>query len=156
MGSKNESDFNSKITEKLNGCSDKFVNFIKTLKPFEIRTDGSVETSLLFRLSKLHNLDKHNILIPTISVLELKNVKIENSNGSGLTIQTLRTEGNGTRNNGRIISVPIPGVKYSCDPNAKFSVCFSNTNIVDGSDIIEFLNSAEQSINNIINSVPDS
>lgn len=142
---KAEVDFDGGITSKLSGAPDAFIDFVKGLKPYRAAKDGSAGNTQLWALSQLDNLDKHLVLLPTISVLTVKNVRIITPQGGGLTIGQLEVSGNG-----KIARMAGKGAEYHADPDAIFSVSFTNTKLVDGENVIGVLSELEKGVSHII------
>jgi hypothetical protein len=144
---KNKADLSKCLRKKLEGSTEKFIKFIEG---FDTYSDGN--HSLIYILSQLNNLDKHERFVPTTTVSILRNISIIHGNNQRIEIGELNIPrgGNGTFG---LLQSNSDTIEVKADSDSSISVVFSNTNLIDGEEIISSLNNIHSCVSGIVNSV---
>jgi len=140
-----KSGFDGAVAGALKGAPQVFVDFVKRQKPH--KEGGS---AALYNLSKLDNLDKHMVLIPSISVVRLGGINVVGPDG---TIRQAFGEieicgGKGQK--GALLLGGWPDCKLEPKGRPTFSVCFSKTGLVDGKNVVELLEELSAQVAEIV------
>jgi hypothetical protein len=128
-------DLEAAIPRKLHGASDAFIRFVREAKPYRDGGDGVV-----FPLSRLDNLDKHDSIIPSLSVHRVHNIVLSATNPNGcqlhMTVGVVEARG-GSIN----LAAMQPGatMELNKDTYGSFQIEFQQTGILDGEPIIDTL-----------------
>ncbi len=143
-----EADLDGGIASKLCGTPDEIRDLVKSIKPYKTDRAGRAGNFLIRGLSKLDDMDKHLLLIPTISVVSLRNIRVTAPDGSTiLIVGELNVSGDG---NVDVVAVGGSGLKFEADSQATFDVFFANTEILDGHQVIETLTRTSDAVRDVI------
>ena len=145
---KTEAGLNDGLASKLGGTPNEIHDLVKSIKPYKTDGAGRAGNLLIWGLSELDIMDKHLLLIPTISVVSLRNIRVTNHDGSTIfTVGELNVSGDG---NVDVVSVGGSGLKFEADSHATFGVFFANTKIFDGHQVIETLTRTSDAVSDVI------
>lgn len=144
-----EADFDGGHTGKLAGAPPEFITFVKGLKPYLHPKSGSGGGNIdLWVLTQLDNLDKHDILLPTVSVGTLPELIVRNPDGVIKTrIGSTSVSGKGHVN---AISIGGAGLKYEVNGEPTFVVLFERTGLVDDVEVVALLRRLASVVSKII------
>ena len=130
---KSQSGFEGNIAGKLKGAADKFVDFVKSQRPY--RDNGG--NAWMHNLASLDNDDKHIVLIPTVGVASLKNIHIKNPDGTTMiTMKSLDVSGDGHVNVARFGGA---GLEIESDRDATLTVRFDQRGPLERHNVMEVL-----------------
>jgi hypothetical protein len=137
--------FNSAVCSALKGAPQVFIDFVKRLEPYK---QGSGDA--LHILHEMDILDKHLVLIPSISVVRLGGINVVGPDG---TIRQAFGEieicgGKGQKS--ALLLGGWPDCKLEPKGRPTFSVCFSKTGLVDGKNVVELLEELSAQVAEIV------
>ena len=128
--------------KRVSGASELVKTIIEGLQPYK---GGN---NLFYWISELDNLDKHRLLIPTFTPVNVSSAHIENSAPidpakGGATIKIAQAISPPFKNNAAMFRfIPINCTikpKVNMDANMSLAVAFHNTDLVDGRPVIPLL-----------------
>ncbi len=143
-----EADFNGGIASKLKGAPAAFTELVKNLTPFKTHTNGTTGNVLLWLLGQLDNLDKHLVLLPTVSVISIPFFQFLHPDGSVMASFTNTQVGGDGKVNA--IRISGDGIKAEISGEPTFSVAFKDTGLVDGEDVVKLLSALSQEVSRIL------
>ncbi len=144
---KEKTGFDGGVANKLAGCTDAFITYIKNLEPYP---GGYGEGA--YNISEMDNLDKHITLLPTIAVSSLKNITITYPDGTRmLTIGELNLSGDGHMD---ALHAGGKGLKFEADTQPTFAVRFKRDDVDTEPEVIDFLQKMRQIASDIIEKSP--
>ena len=140
-----KTDFLNSLKGKLRGVDEKFIRFVMAQRPYGDGQDGN---SLLVNLAALDNADKHVVLTPTISVLDVGGFHVFRPDGKPMiSVQKLRVSAGGRPNIAQIGGV---GLTYQVDGESSFGFLFRGGEAFEGEEVVPVLEKLVAEVDRIV------